>query len=233
VKFIRKGPEPVDLRRWKQKSAGLPEGAIYANIEGHLKERPRARMLRGQGYLCAYTMASTASPENCHVEDIQPQSLYPERSADYDNMVLCVPRGAEGPWAFGAVRKGASDVSVATFVSPLNRSCETRVRFTFDGHVMVATGDELTAKLTIARLALNDPSLVRARLDAIRLQEIGPYSRKPISDAEARRFAQIISRPDASGRMRAYCIAVRQAAELFASQREARSIRLSRKPPPA
>ncbi len=233
MRFIRKGREPVDLRRWKLKNAALPEGAIYTNIDGRLKDLLRARMLREQGHLCAYTMAPIASPEKCHVEHVLPQSLNPERSADYDNMVLCVPGSAEGPCPFGAVRKGASDVSVNTFVSPLNPSCETRLRFTFDGRVLAATKADFAALHTIDLLALNDASLVRGRRDAIALQGIGPYARKPITAATARRIAKSISRPDASGRIQAYCIAVRQTADLFASQREAQAARLARKPPSA
>jgi uncharacterized protein (TIGR02646 family) len=187
-------------------------------------------MLREQGHLCAYTMVPIRGPDYCHIEHIQPQSLHPRRSVAYNNMVLCVPGNKEEPCAFGAVSKGNFDVSEKTFVSPLRRSCETRLRFTFNGNVSAAKNSDEAAKRTIEILCLNDPSLILARRDAVRLQGIGPYARKPITAAKARRLIETIMRADGSGKIQPYCVAVRQAAEIFARDSEARAVRMARKP---
>ena len=230
MRFIRKGPEPIDLRRWKQLNSGLPDSAAFSNIDRSVKEKLREQMMREQGHLCAYTMAPISAPEKCHIEHIRPQSLYPERAVDYDNMVLCVPGNEYGPCAFGAVRKGDSDVSDDTFVTPLHASCEARLRFTFAGSVVAATCQDLAARRTIDILALNERSLIRARREAVRLQGVGPDARKPITAAKARRLAESIMQTDRFGKIQPYCIAVKQAADVFAKQSEARASRMARKP---
>jgi uncharacterized protein (TIGR02646 family) len=226
VRFIRKGPEPAELARWKRENAGLPHAASFDAIDGPAKAQMRDQMMHEQGHLCAYTMAPICRPESCHIEHIQPRSHHPERQTDYTNIVLCVP--GKGPGDFGAFRKGDYDVTDDNFVSPLHASCETRLRFKFSGEVAAATTTDLAAEETIEILALNHPSLVRARGDAIRLQGIGPRAKKPISASKARRLIKTIGAADTKGRIQSYCVAVRQTAEIFAKQCEDRARRLTR-----
>ncbi len=183
-------------------------------------------MMREQGHLCSYTMAPIGGPESCHIEHIQPRSRHPGRATDYANMVLCVPGANSGRGDFGAIRKGDHDVTEYNFVSPLHPSCETRLHFKFSGEVAAAARTDLAAAGTIEVLALNHPSLVSARSDAIRLQGIGPRAKKPISAAKARRLIETIGTADAAHRIQPYCVAVRQAAEVFAKQCEDRARRM-------
>ncbi len=228
MRFIRKGPEPSELARWKRESAGLPDAASFDAIDGPAKEQMRDQMMREQGHLCAYTMAPIRGPDRCHIEHVQPQSHYPERATDYTNMVLCVPGASDGPCDFGAARKGNYDATDGNFVSPLHAACETRLRFKFSGEVALAMNEDPAAERTIAVLVLNHPSLIRARSEAILLQGIGPRARRPISAAKARRLIETIVARDTAGRIQPYCIAVKQAAETFVRQREARVTRLTR-----
>ena len=235
MRFIRKGPEPTELARWKKANAGLPNGEAFAAIDQPAKSQIREQMLREQGHLCAYTMKPITAPTTCHIEHIQPQSLYPERAIDYTNLVLCAPE--DGPCEYGAIKKSDCDASDANFVSPLHASCEARFRFRLSGEVAPATAGDAAARRTIAILALNHPILVRERSDAIRLlgivprtRGIGPRIIKPLSAAKARRLIEDVTKPDPSDRLPAYCIAIKQAAEGFARHSEQRAIRLARKP---
>jgi len=105
------------------------------------------------------------------------------------------------------------------------------LRFTFAGRVAANLDEDRAAKETIKLLALNDQSLIRARGDAIRLQGIGPYARRPITAAKARRLVETIMRADSSGRIQPYCVAVKQAADVFAKQCEDRAGRVARSKP--
>jgi len=228
VRFIRKGSEPPALGRWKRENAGLPDAASFDAIDGLVKEQMRDQMMREQGQLCAYTMVPIPGPDRCHIEHVQPQSLYPERATDYTNMLFCVPGASDGSCDFGAVRKGDYDATDGNFVSPLHAACETRLQFKFSGYVAPVMNEDTAADRTVAVLALNHPSLIRARSEAILLQGIGPRARRPISAAKARRLIETIVARDTAGRIQPYCIAIKQAAETFVRQREARVSRATR-----
>jgi uncharacterized protein (TIGR02646 family) len=231
VRFIRKGNEPKALRDWKSANRGLPDASDFGAIPSAVKTILRNKMRREQGFLCAYTMAQVDGSEGSHIEHIQPQWNHQDRATDYQNMVLCIPE--QGPCDFGAIAKGDEDVDATNFVSPLNDSCQRRLRYRFSGKVAPAEEDDEPAARTIALLALNHPILVNARRDAIRAQGIlasrGPQGRPlrgAISAAKALRLCDEVLATDASGRLPPYCVAISQAAAIYARQRELRARRL-------
>ena len=231
MRFIRKGNEPKTLRDWKSANRGLPNALDFNAIPIAVKTVLRNKMRRDQGFLCAYTMAPIDGPQGSHIEHIQPQWNRQDRATDYQNMVLCIPEN--GPCDFGAIAKGDEDVDEANFVSPLNESCQRRLRYRFSGRVAPSEEDDAPAARTIALLALNHPILVNARRDAIRAQGIltsrGPQGRPlrgAISAAKALRLCDEALATDASGRLPPYCVAISQAAATYARQRELRARRL-------
>jgi uncharacterized protein (TIGR02646 family) len=231
VRFIRKGGEPKALRDWKIANRGLPDASAFEAIPAAVKTVLRDKMHREQAFLCAYTMALVDGPEGSHIEHIQPQWNHQDRATDYQNMVLCIPEN--GPCDFGAIAKGDEDVDETNFVSPLNESCQRRLRYRFSGKVAPAEENDEPAARTIALLALNHPILVNARREAIRAQGIlasrgrqGRPLRGAISAAKALRLCEDVLAADASGRLPPYCVAISQAAATYVRQRELRARRL-------
>jgi uncharacterized protein (TIGR02646 family) len=236
VRFIRKGGEPKALSDWKSANRGLPDALDFGAIPSAVKTILRSKMRREQGFLCAYTMAQVDGSEGSHIEHIQPQRNHQDRATDYQNMVLCIPE--TGPCDFGAIAKGNEDVDETNFVSPLNESCQRRLRYRFSGKVAPVEENDEPAARTIALLALNPPILVSARRDAIRAQGIlaspGPQGRPlrgAISAAKALRLREEVLAPDESGRLPPYCAAVSQAAATYARERELRARRLVARAP--
>jgi uncharacterized protein (TIGR02646 family) len=236
VRFIRKGNEPKALSGWKSANRGLPDESSFEAIPGDVKAVLRDAMRREQGFLCAYTMTRVDGPEGSHIEHIQPQWNHRDRATDYQNMVLCFPE--TGPCAFGAIAKDDADVDETNFVSPLNEGCQQRLRYRFSGKVAPAVENDGPAARTIDLLALNHPILVNARRNTISAHGIvANQGRRAwprpggISAAKARRLCEEVLEPDTSGRLPPYCVAVSQAAETFARERESRARRLVSKPP--
>ena len=231
MRFIKKGSEPVTLRKFKADNRQTPEVLAYSALPADVRGDLYVCILTEQGKLCAYTMmpigrAPDAARRDFHIEHIQPRSRYPERQLAYDNLVLCAPGPETAEVEFGARRKGDADVSDANFVSPLHASCETRLKFGISGAVAPSDVLDQAAVRTIDLLALNHRSLVDARSQALKAQGLGPSARKPISAAEARRLAAVVMKVDAKGEITPFCVAVKQVAERFARQSKAHSARV-------
>ncbi|MGO9422080.1 retron system putative HNH endonuclease [Roseiarcus sp.] len=231
MRFIKKGSEPATLRKFKAENKQTPEVLTYSALRADIRNDLYACMLAEQWKLCAYTMMPIgrqpdAARRDFHVEHIQPRSGYPERELDYDNLVLCSPGPQHPEPGFGARQKGDADVSDANFVSPLNASCESRLRFGINGAVRPEKPDDAAVIRTIDLLALNHPSLIDGRSQALKAQGLGPSARKPISATEARRLTAAIMMADPKGEIAAFCVAVKQVAEHFARQSQARSARV-------
>ncbi len=231
MRFIKKGSEPAALRKFKAENKETPEVLTYSALPAEVRSDLYACMLAEQGKVCAYTMTPIgrepdAGRRDFHIEHIQPRSRYPERQLAYENLVLCAPGREQAEVEFGARRKGDADVSDASFVSPLNASCETRLKFGISGAVAPSNVVDQAAIRTIDLLALNHRSLVDARLQALKAQGLGPSARKPISATEARRLAAAVMMVDAKGEIAPFCIAIKQVAERFARQSKAHAARV-------
>jgi uncharacterized protein (TIGR02646 family) len=227
VRYIRKGAEPAKFRRWKIDNPALTGREAYRNLSAEAKAALRDQMLKEQGHLCAYTMMRIGGEERIHIEHIKPQRHYPDLAIDYSNMVACATGNKHLTYPFGAVAKGDTDITPETFVSPLHKSCETRFRFDFNGEVAAASTNEIAATATIELLKLNHATLVAIRKRAFDELVLGVGGRKPASAAEARRIAQDVLTPDASGRLPSFCVALRQVATAIADRREQLAGRLA------
>jgi uncharacterized protein (TIGR02646 family) len=197
-------------------------------LDGATKRALRDCMLSEQGALCAYTMApiGRGADIDFHIEHIQPQWLNTDRELAYKNIVLCAPTGDKSDCGWGALKKGGAEVDDVNFVSPLRKSCETRLNFGSAGQVRAADENDNAAERTIELLALNHKSLVDARSSALSAMGLSAKARGPLSAAGAERLAQIVSVPDQEGRIAPYCIAIKQVAERFALQQRKRAQRL-------
>lgn len=230
MRYVEKTAEPPLLSRWKKENEETRELLVFRNLPGEAKVEIREKLLKEQGFLCAYLMKGIDGWGSCHIEHIYPQARYPDRSTDYRNMVLCFPSTADGVNCdFGALHKAGADVTPDSFVSPLNRSCETRLKFSISGEVHPRDNEDSAAKRTIDLLALNHPILVQERIAALGGQGLGRHPYKPISASTARRLARTITGSDNQGRVAPFCIAIKQVSERYAKQCEDRASRLARK----
>ena len=231
MRFIRKGPEPAALRKFKVDNKATPEVLTYSSLPAEVRSALYACMLVEQGKLCAYTMMPIGREPDVvrrdfHIEHIQPRSRQPERELDYSNLVLCAPNPERVALEFGAIRKAHAEINEDNFVSPVNASCETRLRFGSGGDVRAESHRDAAAVRTIDLLGLNYRSLSDARSQAIGAQGLGPLARKAISAAEARRLVTSVMKADAKCQLAPFCVAIRQVAERFARQSEAHAARV-------
>jgi uncharacterized protein (TIGR02646 family) len=232
VRFIEKQAEPADLRRWKWVNSGLPQTLSYANIPADASTELRETLLREQGYLCAYTMIRTPSSNKGHVEHIWPRSRAPTKELEYANMVYCFPGAGAERCAFGAHYKDDFEVTNDNFIAPTHRACETRLAYELSGKVKASSEADYAATQTVAILNLNHKELVALRQAAIRSQRIFRKAAKPLSAREARKLAVDVMQRDGTGMIAPFCVAIKQVAERFAAQREARAAGIARKPVP-
>jgi uncharacterized protein (TIGR02646 family) len=228
VKFIQKAAEPPRLRRWKKANAQAPEQLRYANVPGPAREELRNRLLREQGYLCAYTMRRIETISDGHIEHISPQSRHPEKDVAYDNMLYCFPGAQQTQCDFGALKKSGEDVTAANFVSPLDRACEARFSYGLSGEAKATNAADAAALGTIGILNLNHKELVELRRSAVRGLPLFRKAAKAISAAKARRLVRDIMHADGAGHFEPFCIAVRHVAEAYAKQSESRADRVKR-----
>jgi hypothetical protein len=225
VRFIAKRGEPRALIDWKLANRDTPQNLKYGRA-GFPREAVIDALLLEQGYLCGYTMKSIASRDGCHIEHIIAQSEGTQgvEDIDFGNMLACFPpsnSAIECP--YGAKRKDDYDVLTKPFLSPLNASVQHAFHFRDDGIIESGT-EEAAASITV--LNLNCAALKNDRAAAIRGFLLRRNRRKVLSAAEARRLAAEVLRPNADGRLTAFCEALSQAALRYAEKEERRAARL-------
>jgi uncharacterized protein (TIGR02646 family) len=173
--------------------------------------------------------------ESCHIEHVEPQNAAPGKDLDYANMAACVPKdGGNTSFGYGAPIKAGKAVTLnVDFLSPHMPGCDTRFRFDDKGCVRSAKGDA-AAQGTINTLKLDHGALTELRRAALQAHGLTiatrttRTARQLKSAAEARRFAAEVLRPDGSGQLEPFCVALAQVALAYAEREEARSQRLRR-----
>jgi uncharacterized protein (TIGR02646 family) len=204
----------------------------FTNIPADALTELRETLLREQGYLCAYTMIRIASNNKGHVEHVCPRSRAPAKELEYTNMVYCFPGAGVERCTFGAHCKDDFEVTNENFVAPTHQACEARFAYEVSGEVKASSEADYAATHTVAILNLNHKELVALRQAAIRSQRIFRKAAKPLSAREARKLAAYVMQRDGTGMIAPFCVAIKQLAERFAEQREARSAGIAGKPTP-
>ena len=227
MRFVRKGPEPAELRRWKRDNSGIWGRKAFDQLDASAKGATREQLLAEQGHLCAYTMMRIGGDERVHIEHIRSQRRYPDLTVDCGNMLACASGNGAVVYAFGGAAKGDADVSADTFVSPLHPSCEVRFRYSSQGEIDAADPSDAAASATIKLLNLRDKYLVALRRQVLVEITLGSGKRRPLSPSKARRLAEQANQPDASGRLPAFCIAIQQVATKIADRQEKLARRLA------
>ena len=234
MRFIAKQGTPPALKDWmREMRRDAPQNLSYGNLPTAVKDEVKQALLTEQGHLCAYTLRKLRSIGDCHIEHVEPQNAAPGKDLDYANMAACVPKdGGDTSVGYGAPTKAGQAVALnVDFVSPHMQGCSARFQFEANGDVRAAPGDA-AALGTISTLKLNHAELVDLRRSALQAHGLAVTvrttrtTRQLKSAAEARRFAVEVLRPDASGQLEPYCVALAQVALAYADQEDARAQRL-------
>jgi uncharacterized protein (TIGR02646 family) len=216
MKYIRKGSRPRALSDWERSNAGLP-GVQYGS-HGFPTADVRRALVNEQGSICAYTMIRIGI-DSSHIEHLKPQTVSRsegrlEETFDYRNMVACYPfslKPGDAKVTFGAIHRG-STWDAKNFITPLNTSCELRMRYHADGHVRPRRSNDMAAGWTIRVLNLDDAKLVEIRRATIEAWGLSLTAGSPLSRAAAARVITIGDRRVRDGMFEPFCVAIKHAA---------------------
>ncbi|MDZ8052199.1 MAG: hypothetical protein RMX68_030370 [Aulosira sp. ZfuVER01] len=183
-------------------------------------------LVEEQGWLCAYSgmringyieieeNGTTYHKCDCHIDHVKAQDYCnAEEEVTYTNMVASYPGpNAEHKTPYGGEQKGNwpdhNKGEQNLFVSPLDRSCETRFLFSLKGEIKYNQGDR-AAETTIKKLGLDHHDLTKFRKAAIQ-GTLGLKNDLRIQDARSRlkklQFQQ-------EGKLEPFCFVLIQALE--------------------
>ena len=200
MRAIEKRQEPRELREYRCQPDAIYDGPLFTPV----KQIVRERLLREQGYICAYCMKRIDELE-MKVEHWHCQDKYPDEQLDYQNL-LGVCTGNEGESLTKATcdtRKGNQDLKYNP-ATPSHR-IESHIQFLGNGKIQADSDEEFDRQLNNV-LNLNEPRLVKNRL------EVWSTVHNILSrEAGSRTLVEIhklLSRwdtPGQDGRLREYC----------------------------
>lgn len=137
-----------------------------------------SRQLLEQQYgLCCYTELNLTDfaleqSMGTHIEHEKPKSVFPEKTFDYNNLLLCALASEDlkhfsGPFQFGGHFKGNS-FDAASFISPQQANCRDYFIYSsgngeISPNLTLATDEQKKAQDTIDLLNLNAPFLKAER----------------------------------------------------------------------
>lgn len=153
MRYIIKGPECDELIRWKRSH---PNGTYYelSKASPEIRREIRKALLKEQYGLCAFCCdrVTLDSGRNAH---IKPQSIYPQESLNWQNIVVSCPSV-----------KSCDNTQERTRlpISPLMENCEAMFKFYETGEIVGLNED---AQKTIEILNLDNEILRRKRKNAI------------------------------------------------------------------
>lgn len=171
MKQIIKGTEPEKITDYKTryptkiyKDLGPNDASLGDDDPKNIRQIIGQACLVEQFYLCAYCCKEIGVVlHDCGNEHILPQSKYPEKSFDFDNIVSsCKTKESCDP-----IKKNQEIA-----ITPLDPRCETEFKFNINGAVEALTTD---AQQTIDVLNLGDSLVKNTKLVDLRKQAIEIY----------------------------------------------------------
>jgi uncharacterized protein (TIGR02646 family) len=138
MRTIKKGAEPPSLSVWKKEN---PLGR-YNQLNENIRPTIRQHALKEQFYLCAYCCQRIEDITACHNEHVEAQSLNPQRTLDFTNIVAsCNTKN----------QCGKAHKSQSLPLTPLMTECETELKFKISGRVE-GLSDRATTSIQILNL---------------------------------------------------------------------------------
>lgn len=199
MRWIKKHIEPTDLTYWRRDNKVHKNEKNFNRLTGDLKEIIKLSLLDEQRYLCAYT-GHSIDLSNSHIEHLKPQNYCTNgEDVEYNNFVACYPgidpKTAKTVGCPKAKDNWPSPEEKHQFVSPLDKSCENRFCYRYNGKVRATNDTDDAAKKTIDKLSLNNDLLCDYRKRAI-LGTLSPTRTKKISINEAKRIFERLKKTE-------------------------------------
>ncbi len=186
MKYIEKGSEPQSLLDWKDQDKMFQrKKAKWKRFGRPYKQNFIFDLAKEQGFICCYC-EQRLDISDSHIEHLIPQKLdeFSEYLFDYNNLLCSCQLKLEA----GEPRHcGNSKGSQVLPITPLKADCESKFKYTADGHILGICDD---AKRTIEILQLDIEKLRDLRKNAIEPFIIDPETLDPISPEESKKFAE-------------------------------------------
>jgi len=166
MKHIVKNSEPQDFKDWKrlENENWKP---TYNDLQNPEKQNVYNSLLNEQGYICCYCERKLIE-EDYHIEHFKPQGKqeFSELQLEYDNMLCSCQRNVDKGEPLHCGNSKGNWFSEG-LVSPLEKDCESKFNYTYDGHITPANALDKSAAITIQKLQLNADRLIDMRNKAI------------------------------------------------------------------
>ena len=169
MKYIQKQEVPPEFLEWQAKSNENWQ-ADWDNFQNPEKRIVHQSLLTEQGYICCYCQRRI-SLNDSHIEHFKPKDkkYYPELALDYSNLLSSCQkeRQKREPRHCGSLKDNWYDEKLT--VSPLKENCIEYFHYAIDGQIIPnKQKDKLeAAQITIDKLGLNIPNLIRERRGVI------------------------------------------------------------------
>lgn len=154
--LIRKGSEPNEWTEYK----------LTPGVEFRALPELKDSLLKEQGYLCAYCMARIDN-DHMKVEHFNPQSLYPDDTFAYGNLLACCQGKTQGE-PHCDTSKGDDEIKL----SPLKPSCVDTLSYEFGTGAIKSSNEDYnhdldTLKLNAHIIKQNRRAALRAVITAL------------------------------------------------------------------
>ncbi|MFZ2967894.1 MAG: retron system putative HNH endonuclease [Sulfuricurvum sp.] len=184
MKHIVKGSEPQRFTDWK----ASPKNNTFKKLKGNVKRDVKNALIAEQGGICCYCEVKLEYDDS-HIEHLNPQCQSLEGQLDFANMLCsCQQNLKKGEPRHCGNSKGDELISI----TPLQSDCETKFTYTADGYIGFT---DKASQETIKHLQLGIDKLNNLRENAIEPFIIDPITFDPISQEDARIFAEAYLQP--------------------------------------
>ena len=199
MKYIRKREEPEEFTNWKNLENDDWQPNWDNNFQAPQKPIVHEALLGEQGFICCYC-GMRITRETSHIEHLKPRSIYPHLALDYTNLMASCQGESEvpPPHPLHCGHKKFDWYDEQLMVSPLEANCEDFFRYLGSGDILsIEDSDrQAAAEITIEKLGLNIPKLIRMRAEAIDgiLQ-----ATEGLTNEEIQQLADGLAQPDVNG----------------------------------
>lgn len=203
MKRIIKKQEPEQFTQWKA-MANADWQPTYADLRGEVKQAVKTALMQEQSYICCYC-ERRLEQDDSHIEHFMPQSDITVDPLDFSNMLCsCQQELQHGePRHCGNLKGNWFDKML--LISPLEATCETKFRYTADGHIASVDATDRAAQQTIEKLGLDIPKLRALRRSAIEL-----FLDESLSTEDLRQFVIHYLQQDSQGMLGEFWTTIQQ-----------------------
>lgn len=167
MKYIVKQTEPESFIIWKNKENDDWK-PTYANIDKQERIDLFKSLKDEQGHICCYCEREL-NDRDCHIEHFRPKdkTKFPHLELVYDNLLCSCQVNTEKGEPLHCGNSKGNWFDEELLISPLDSTCESKFKYTFDGQILPFNEDDEAAKTTIERLQLNIDKLKDLRKGVI------------------------------------------------------------------